>query len=209
MNAWNWLAQAVFRRPFLHILFVINLLGTVYGYYWYRYQYAETPFYYLPFVPDSPTASLFFTTVLILFIMGRRNPYLEAFAAVTLFKYGIWAVAAIFAGAWLVQPSVRAMLLFETIPAANWMLVFSHAGMALEALLFTRYYTFGYRHLLVVSIWIFANDFMDYVFDLHPWVHPSLDPFMAQLGFFTLWLSVLSLTVFSLTVDRRQLRSMR
>ncbi len=203
MNVWHWLANVVCRYPYLQLLLIVNFLGTIYGYYWYRYQIAETPLHYLPFVPDSPTASLFFTAVLFLYVIGRSNPYLEAFAAVTLFKYGIWAVAAIIAGAWLQEPSIKSMFLFETIPAANWMLIFSHTGMALEALLFTRAYSFGYRHLLVVSMWIFLNDFMDYVFALHPWVHPSLNPFIPQLGFFTIWLSVLSLTIFALTVDRR------
>ena len=94
------------QRRFLLLLFVINLLGTLYGYYWYRYQLAQTPLPYLPFVPDSPTASLFFTIVLWLYLRRRNNPYIEAFAAVTLFKYGIWAVAAIFAGAWLLEPSI-------------------------------------------------------------------------------------------------------
>lgn len=191
------------QRRFLLLLFVINLLGTLYGYYWYRYQLAQTPLPYLPFVPDSPTASLFFTIVLWLYLRRRNNPYIEAFAAVTLFKYGIWAVAAIFAGAWLLEPSIGPMLRMETVPPSNWMLVFSHTGMAMEALLFARYYSFHYRHLLVVSMWVFVNDFMDYVFLLHPWVHPSLSPFIPQLGFFTLFLTVLSLTVFALTIDRQ------
>jgi len=195
----SWAGQ----RWFLRGLLIINFLGTIYGYYWYRHQLAQTPPHFLPFVPDSPTASLFFTVILGLYLRRQTNPYLEAFAAVTLFKYGIWAVAAIFAGAWLAQPSLAAMLRMETVPAANWMLVFSHTGMALEALLYVRYYSFHYRHLLVVAMWVFVNDFIDYVFLQHPWVHPSLDPYIPQLGFFTLFLTVLSLTVFALSVDKQ------
>jgi len=203
MNIWGWLETLAGQRRMIVLLLVINVLGTIYGYYWYRNQLAQTPLHFLPFVPDSPTASLFFSLVLALFLLRRSNPYIEAFAAVTLFKYGIWAVAAIFAGAWLAEPSIGAMLRRKPVPPANWMLVFSHTGMALEALLFARYYSFHYRHLFVIAMWVFVNDFMDYVFLLHPWVHPALYPFIPQLGFFTLFLTVFSLTVFALTVDKR------
>ncbi|TMN20667.1 DUF1405 domain-containing protein, partial [Lentibacillus cibarius] len=80
------------NRRFLLILFIINLLGTAYGYYWYRFQLYDTPRIFLLFVPDSPTASLFFTVFLLFFLFNRNVPYIEALAVITLFKYGIWAV---------------------------------------------------------------------------------------------------------------------
>src|SRR5689334_3768700 len=80
------------NRQFLILLFIINLCGTIYGFYWYKSQLAITPTIFLPFVPDSPTASLFFTIFLAFFIFGRNIPYIEALAVITLFKYGIWAV---------------------------------------------------------------------------------------------------------------------
>lgn len=51
------------NRSFIGLLLAINLFGTVYGYYWYRYQLAETPAKFLLFVPDSPTASLFCASI--------------------------------------------------------------------------------------------------------------------------------------------------
>ncbi|WP_338131271.1 DUF1405 domain-containing protein [Cohnella rhizosphaerae] len=46
------------------LLMIFYVFGTVYGYYWYKNQLVETmrtqPAWQLPFVPDSPTASLFF-----------------------------------------------------------------------------------------------------------------------------------------------------
>lgn len=58
------------------------------------------------FVPDSPTASLFFTWFLLILLLRRANDkdtgrkpsgglrsFVEAFAVITSFKYGIWAVA--------------------------------------------------------------------------------------------------------------------
>lgn len=54
-----WLYAILAARPVVWLLLFVNAAGTVYGYYWYRYQLAETPPVFLPFVPDSPTASLF------------------------------------------------------------------------------------------------------------------------------------------------------
>ncbi len=60
-------------KSILVCLLIINILGTIYGYYWYRYQLEQTPFYFLPFVPDSPTASLFFVFVLLGFLYKKRS----------------------------------------------------------------------------------------------------------------------------------------
>ena len=80
------------RKEFLVLLLIINVFGTIYGYYWYGYQLEETPPIFLIFVPDSPTASLFFCFVLIAFLLKKNWPLIEALALLTLFKYGIWAV---------------------------------------------------------------------------------------------------------------------
>ena len=60
------------NRYFLWLLLIVNIFGTIYGYYWYGWQLAETPTIFLPFVPDSPTASLFFVIVLIGLFNGEK-----------------------------------------------------------------------------------------------------------------------------------------
>ncbi len=80
-------------RSSLIALFIVNVLGTIYGYYWYKSQLFETPDWLRIFVPDSPTASLFFCFVLLLWIFNKQNGLIEALAYVSLVKYGIWAVA--------------------------------------------------------------------------------------------------------------------
>ena len=80
------------NRYFLWLLLIVNTFGTIYGYDWYGWQLAETPTIFLPFVPDSPTACLFFVIVLIGFLMGKNWPLFESLAIVTLLKYGFWAV---------------------------------------------------------------------------------------------------------------------
>ena len=80
------------HKAVLWPLALINLAGTLYGYYWYEPQLAMSKWYYYPFIPDSPTASLFFTIILFLWIFNRRSRLFEALAFVTLIKYGVWAV---------------------------------------------------------------------------------------------------------------------
>lgn len=82
----------LFHPQFIVILLIINLFGTIYGYLWYGNQLSNTPIYFLPFVPDSPTASLFFTIFLFFILKGKNIPLIEALAFTTLVKYGLWAV---------------------------------------------------------------------------------------------------------------------
>lgn len=173
------------NRKFLWILFIINLLGTVYGYIWYEAQLLETPWYFLPFVPDSPTASLFFTIVLGCFLAGKRFPLMEALAAVTLIKYGLWAVVM----------NLAAGITGPPISLISWMLIFSHAGMALQAVLYIPYFRIKNWHLVLVALWTVHNDMIDYLFGMNPWVSRSLMPYINEIGYFTFWLSIFSLTV--------------
>ena len=84
-----YLYSILANKNVLWLLFIINLLGTAYGYYWYGSQLENTPAIFLAFVPDSPTASLFFVFVLLGFLLRRNFGLMEALAIITLFKYGI------------------------------------------------------------------------------------------------------------------------
>ncbi|SDN36828.1 DUF1405 domain-containing protein [Alkalicoccus daliensis] len=170
-------------RGFLWALFIVNFLGTVYGYIWYDAQLLQTPWYFLIFVPDSPTASLFFTIVLGCFLAGKRFPLMEALAAVTLIKYGIWAVIMNLAAGAAGTP----------LNILHWMLVFSHAGMALQAVLYLPYFRIKNWHLAAVALWTVHNDFIDYIYGMHPWVSRSLTPYISEIGYFTFWLSIASI----------------
>ena len=44
------------------------------------------------------------------------------------------------------------------------MLVFSHAGMAIQGLLYAPFYRFKVWHLIVTGIWTLHNDVIDYSF---------------------------------------------
>ncbi len=176
----------------LLLLLFVNVAGTVYGYYWYGWQLKQTPAIFLPFVPDSPTASLFFVFVLIAFLFKKNWPLLEALAIVTLFKYGIWAVVMNFL-VFFVQGQLNPIGL---------MLIFSHFAMAVEGILFAPFYRFKWWHLLLTAIWTLHNDVIDYVFKMMPSYH-MLDQYIPQIGYFTFWLSILSIGIAYYTGIRR------
>ena len=201
-----WIRQWLLAPWFLRALLWVNLAGTLYGYEWYRLQLIETWNEYgkwlVPFVPDSPTASLFFTiTVAFLLrdISRRRGGqegaraggrggalkaalrgWIEALSVITQVKYGIWAVAIIFWGA----------ALGDELVWLEWMLVVSHTAMAVEALLYMRFY----RRLTVWSVaagalWTLANDWIDYTFGVFPYLPRELYPHLSEVQWFTVSMS--------------------
>ncbi|MBM7865532.1 DUF1405 domain-containing protein [Heliobacterium gestii] len=184
INRSNWqdhpLVAWLFSSTGMTALAVINLLGTLYGFWWYRMQLAETEAHLWPLVPDSPLASGDFTLVLALLLLGIRWPWLECLAPVVLVKYGLWAViinidAALMAGA-----------TFE-----NWMLGLSHLGMALQALLFWPRLRYSRRIWAAVAVWVLFNDFADYRWDIYPYL---FDPSQYNLALVSaLLLSALSI----------------
>ncbi|WP_308860253.1 DUF1405 domain-containing protein [Paenibacillus radicibacter] len=173
-----WSKSFLLSRPILWMVFLINLLGTVYGYYWYWGQLVDIadtePLWYLPFVPDSPTASLFFTLSLVYLMFPKAEPstkfsravrgFIEAFAVITSIKYGIWAVTMIVAGAYLGDP----------LSWQHFMLIFSHLGMAFEVLLFGAFYRYGMGAVLCAAAWTLWNDFMDYNKGIFPYLSHTL-----------------------------------
>ncbi|KQX68815.1 hypothetical protein ASD40_22930 [Paenibacillus sp. Root444D2] len=197
----------------LWAFFISNLLGTVYGYEWYWAQMVDTianyPVWYVYFVPDSPTASLFFTLSIGFLLMDRsldQQPnklyrairgFVEAFALITSFKYGIWAVAMIWTGAW------------QGVPVGwdGWMLTGSHLAMAVEALLFVRWYRYRLTAIIIVAIWTFWNDFMDYERGIFPRLPRELEDNLHTIEWFTVGLSMTGILIAVICLLTRKKRS--
>ncbi|MBO1003038.1 DUF1405 domain-containing protein [Pseudogracilibacillus auburnensis] len=172
------------HRQFLLFLFIVNLLGTIYGYIWYKSQLLITPIIFLPFVPDSPTASLFFTIFLLFFIFNKNVPYIEALAITSLFKYGIWAVVM----------NIFTLIVEGSLSWQGYMLIASHGAMAIQGLLYAPYYAIKLRHLTIAGIVLLHNDIIDYVFGMMP-IYSSLTDYMNEIGYFTFWLSVFTIFI--------------
>jgi uncharacterized membrane protein YpjA len=169
----------LFNKSFMWLLLVVNVLGTVYGYYWYMWQLEITEPIFLIFVPDSPTASLFFSIALFGWLMGHHYKLIEALALITLVKYGLWAVV------------MNVWTQFEVghIGFVGWMLVVSHFAMAVQAILYLPKYKFNWIHVLIAAIWTLHNDVIDYVFGQMP-IYRSLSEHTQTIGYFTFWLSI-------------------
>jgi uncharacterized membrane protein YpjA len=67
-------------KRFLSVLLLINILGSFYGYYWYRGQLAATNVLLWPFVPDSPLSTTLFSLVLVLYLLGKKSSLLSLLA---------------------------------------------------------------------------------------------------------------------------------
>lgn len=178
-------------KPFLILLFFINLFGTIYGYIWYESQLKITPLIFILFVPDSPTASLFFTIFLFFYIFDKHVPYIEALAVTSLFKYGIWAVAM----------NLFTLYIDGSIPWQGYMLIASHLAMAIQGLLYIPFYKIKLRHLTVAAIVLLHNDIIDYVFGMMP-IYSSLTNYMQGIGYFTFWLSICTILLTYMLLKR-------
>ncbi|QDP40447.1 lipoprotein heptaprenylglyceryl N-acetyltransferase LhaT [Radiobacillus deserti] len=184
----------LFNRSFMILLLVVNVFGTVYGYIWYESQLAITPPRFLIFVPDSPTASLFFCIFLFLYLIGKKAPYVEALAIITLFKYGTWAVVM----------NVLTLFVDGDIGWQGYMLIVSHGAMAIQGLLYAPLYSIRLKHIMVAAIWTLHNDVIDYVFGMMP-IYSSLSLYMKEIGYFTFWLSIASIAIAYLTSTKKSI----
>jgi len=193
---WAQIEKSLERSWFILTLIGINFLGSIYGFYWYKYQMESTPGKWLIFVPDSPTSSSFFTFFLILYYFKKKSPILEAMASVTSFKYGIWAVAMILWGAWARDSSLIKILTVQSISWSDVMLMSSHLGMAIEAILFFKKYSYGIISLGIIAIWTFLNDYIDYSQDVHPWLADSISNIDPTVAHFTVGLSIFTILLF-------------
>ncbi|WP_328800123.1 DUF1405 domain-containing protein [Paenibacillus sp. LX16] len=189
-----WSRSFLTSRPFLWLLFWSNLVGTVYGYIWYGGQLEYTlnyhPMWQIVFVPDSPTASLFFTISIAFLLYFPRlkslkviRQIIEALAVVTSVKYGIWASAIIFWGV-----AQGGHMIWQ-----DWMLVASHTAMAVEALLFVRFFTCKWIALCLAALWTLLNDTMDYTFGIYPYLPKTLTDDVPQVCAFTYMLTLVGI----------------
>lgn len=201
MSAWHWFYRILLNyRPFLLVVFLVNVLGTIYGYIWYWDQIVETittmPAWLVLFVPDSPTASLWFTVSLgiLLFAPKSASSYIAgliaALGAISSVKYGVWAVAMNAAVAYQGEP-----LVWE-----EWMLIASHLGMAVEALLFIGRFRVRPAHLVISLGLLFFNDFLDYNELIYPWLRDILLDDLGAIELFTWMLTAASFLVVSLVI---------
>lgn len=149
------------HRGWALVIALVNLLGIAYGFYYYRPQFAATPLWLWPFVPDSPLAVLWAQLALIAYWLRRPPGALDALAVVGNVQVGLWTVYVLVAYA----PEFGTYTL-----NLNTILLAAHAAMALLALIFVQ----GLRErrttspraaglaLGVAAAYYLVNDALDY-----------------------------------------------
>ena len=176
---------SLYYRPFLIFLLICNVLGTIYGYDWYSGQLYITPTYFLPFVPDSPTASLFLSIAIGLLLFNRSSSIIEALAFVTLVKYGVWAVIM----------NIMMFMIDGEITINGLMLLLSHGIMALQAFYFYPRFKITAIGFIVSFIWVLVNDYIDYVKMQFPY-YKFIASHVVEIGVLSICLSIISLILY-------------
>ncbi len=143
----------------LKLLLLVNLIGILYGFYYYLPKFGQTNPLLWPLVPDSPLSILFFVLVL----AGIwRGAFASFFASAWMVKYGVWTV---FVMLFHPQYYMRPEFLLEA-----WALfIIPHIGMAFEPVLILRR-DFKWQHAAIVLAILLINDFSDYAVGTRPMI---------------------------------------
>ncbi|WP_251328155.1 DUF1405 domain-containing protein [Haloplanus pelagicus] len=145
-----------------------NLVGTAFGFWYYRFQFAAEPPVAWPLVPDSPVATFFIALSLALWKLGRSNEVVNALAFFGCWKLGLWTpfVLVAFADGFLATTALP-MYAF---------LLGSHLMMVAEAFVIHRYSDFPVGAVAVAVAWYGLNDLVDYFIPLVGTPHHTLIP---------------------------------
>jgi uncharacterized membrane protein YpjA len=165
------------------LVVAVNLAGTAFGFWYYRFQFSvESPFVW-PLVPDSPLATLFAALAFFLWWRGRPSEYVTALAFFGCWKLGLWTpyVLAVFADGFLatVAPPGLAIALLGAdvaVPAMYGFLFVSHLAMVVQAFVLHRISGFPVRAVVVAVAWYGLNDVVDYFIPVVGSPHHTLLP---------------------------------
>ena len=156
-----------FALRYAWVIVAINLAGTAFGFWYYRFQFSIEPAVTWPLVPDSPVATFLIAASLAAWKLGRPKEWLDALAFFGCIKLGLWT------------PYV--LLAFKSEfsylhPAMYNFLFWSHLAMVAEAFLIHRYSDFPVRAVLVAVVWYGLNDLVDYFVPIVGTPHHTLIP---------------------------------
>lgn len=159
------------------LVVAINLVGTAFGFWYYRFQFTMTPVVMWPFVPDSPLATLFIACSIALWKLDRNSEVVNMFAFFGCIKLGLWTpyVLLAFFPAWA-----------GLHPAMFNFLFWSHLAMVVEAFVIHRYSTFPGWAIGVALTWYTVDLVVDYFYPIVGQPHHTALPVADSVP----WLSV-------------------
>ncbi|MEM4780224.1 MAG: DUF1405 domain-containing protein [Halalkalicoccus sp.] len=185
-----------FALRYAWVIVAINLAGTAFGFWYYRFQFAGTPVVMWPWVPDSPLATLFFATSLALWKLDRQSELIDMLAFFGNVKLGLWTpfVLVVFNDAFLAQTS---------LPMYAFLLT-SHLGMVAQAFLIQRYSDFSIPAIAGALVWYSFDLTVDYFVPIvggpHHTALPFADPMAVDLALNTTAFRVAALGATMLTI---------
>ncbi len=151
------------HQNLIKFLILVNLAGTIYGWYYYKFQLMASNPLLWPLITDCPNASFLFAVAAYLIYSRRKKDDFSFFASANMVKYGIWTMAIlIYHRDYFFAP--ERYLLYSAIFVTHFFLV-------LEAIpLKNSISSVGEKGLAITLAWLLANDFFDYVVETHPYI---------------------------------------
>jgi uncharacterized membrane protein YpjA len=149
------------------LVVAVNLAGTAFGFWFYRFQFERTPAEMWLFVPDSPLATLFVAGALAAWKLGRPLEWLTAlafFGNVVLGGWTVWVHLAFWDSFGYLHPAMRQFL------------IWSHAAMVLQAFLLHRISGFPPRAVAVATLWYALDTTVDYFVPVRGDLHHTFIP---------------------------------
>jgi uncharacterized membrane protein YpjA len=151
------------RRKLILFLIISNFLGSVYGWYYYRYQLAESQIVFWPLITDCPNASLFFTISAVLIVLNLRNDAFLFFSSTNMLKYGIWTMTIlIFHRDFFFAP--ERLLLYSGIFVTHFIIFIE------SFLISAEIEKVSPQAIMISTAWFLLNDFSDYFLNTHPYI---------------------------------------
>jgi uncharacterized membrane protein YpjA len=136
------------------LVVAINLAGTAFGFWYYRFQFGVEPLLAWPVVPDSPMATLFIALSIASWKLGHSREWLNALAFFGCLKLGFWTPYTLLV--------FRDAFIASTPTWLYWFLFWSHLAMAVQAFVIHRYSDFPVWAVAVALAWYGLNDLVDY-----------------------------------------------
>ncbi|AGK60709.1 putative membrane protein [Archaeoglobus sulfaticallidus PM70-1] len=184
--------EMLYSRKLMLFIVIANLMGAVYGYYYYRYQLMASPEYFWILITDCPNASLFIAVAVTLILIGRKSDDFSFFSSANLFKYGLWTMSVLiyhkayfFSGGRYILYSFIFVTHFLLFVESFWLISLAE--------------NVSRKGLMLTVLWMVLNDFSDYILNTHPYIPESGIELVAA---YTVILSAVSILLMKRFVGR-------